>query len=35
MNEQDDLRDEDILISELLNDMGFNLPTHIPDGSYR
>ena len=31
----DDLGYKDVLISELLNDMGFKLPTHIPDGSYR
>jgi len=31
----DDLGYKDILISELLNDMGFKLPTRIPDGSYR
>ena len=31
----DDLGDKDILISELLNNMRFKLPTRIPDGSYR
>jgi hypothetical protein len=31
----DDLGYKDILISELLNNMGFKLPTRIPDGSYR
>ena len=31
----DDLRDKDTLISKLLNDMEFKLPTSIPDGSYR
>ena len=30
-----DLQNKDILISELLNDKGFKLPTRIPDGSYR
>ncbi|MQG19211.1 MAG: tetratricopeptide repeat protein [SAR202 cluster bacterium] len=30
----DDLRDKDVMISKLLNDMDFKLPINIPDGSY-
>lgn len=30
-----ELRNKDILISQLLNDKGFRLPTRIPDGSYQ
>ena len=30
-----DLKAKDILIYQLLNEKNFNLPTRIPDGSYR
>ncbi len=30
-----ELQAKDVLISVLLNDKGFQLPTSIPDGSYR
>jgi hypothetical protein len=29
-----ELRHKDVLVSRLLNDMAFKLPTRIPDGSY-